>query len=74
MGNHQHEIADAMAEGNYVMKSTVSTLLQSFVALQHHSLNKSLHFILIMSRYPEAHPESFVSYVNRQMHFSCLIC
>lgn len=27
MGNHQHEIADAMEENHYLVKSTPSTLL-----------------------------------------------
>ena len=28
MGNHQHEIADAMEENHYLIKSTPSTLLE----------------------------------------------
>lgn len=40
MGNHQHEIADAMLEGKYLMKATVSTLLSSFKAIQSEQLNK----------------------------------
>ena len=28
MGNHQHEIADAMAAENYLLRSTPSTVLQ----------------------------------------------
>lgn len=39
MGNHQHEIADAMAEGHYLLKSTPSTLIESFRDLQQESLN-----------------------------------
>ena len=39
MGNHQHEIADAMESGNYLMKSTVSTLIPKFKDIHTTDLN-----------------------------------
>ncbi|KAK8814649.1 UDP-N-acetylglucosamine transferase subunit ALG13 [Blastocystis sp. ATCC 50177/Nand II] len=59
MGNHQHEIADAMEESNYLIKATPASLLAK---LQHFPSTT-------LSTYPEAHPELFVEYLNKEMRF-----
>ena len=40
MGNHQHEIADAMVEGNYLLKATPSTIIESFRLIHNIQLAK----------------------------------
>lgn len=60
MDNHQEELANAMAERNYLLASTPECLPQA--------LKKFIDFENTRTAYPTAKPEAFASLVDEEMH------
>lgn len=69
MGNHQHEIADAMAEKNYLLKATPQTLCSVLKRLPETVLTPYCVVYSDYCSYPDAQPQLFSSFLDKEMNF-----
>lgn len=60
MNNHQHEIADALAEKNYVIKSTCDSVVHDLSYLPR----------IVLTPYPKRDVTAFSSFMDREFHFA----